>query len=473
MRPWLLAVLAASCVRGSGPQAFDTLVGLEAPLLAGPGLRVAIQGQVFEVEAEIVIDVATPMTMVTTGCLDRPMVSAARVTIADPMGADERLPVTRLAGLTIAGRRLTPMEAGLIENRDCVVVLGTDRLGSTALQLDPSHRALRFVAARSREEWVAWAEGQGGEVQVLELTRDPTHDWPLLAARLSQGTSSFTGAFALSTRERSSRVFEAPVRQQGFSSTADLLQALALPSATLPAELSSFQGMAMDRVELSPGVGAQGLSFSLTRSGPVHGVAGALAADVWGRFEVTIDLSSNVLLLHRPRLFVAGQRLRCARGAQPPSEDACFELQQVSSGPGLLVTATVWRPLAEGGRLYLDFPGLSPECRIGFTFDAGDRGRSTQHVLPWSRLFQSMSRCAQSLAPAKTAALGLFEDSPLRECPGICAFAQDLRSGRVSCECQPGPLGLPADAERQVLERLRAGKKPLEPQAPEPADPDP
>lgn len=471
---WVLSLLVATaCARSAGPPALDTLIGLEAPLLPGPGLRIAIPGQVFQVPAEVVIDVALPMTLVTTGCLDSPMVGAARVTITDPLGADEVFPVTRLAGLTLAGRRLVPMQAGLVEGASCVVVVGTDLLASTALQLDPSRRVLRFVPSRPRDEWVVLAEQLGGEVQVLELTRDPKHDWPLLAARVTQGESTFTGAFSLSTRERASRVFESPMRQAGFTTTADLLQKLELPKELLPIELSSFQGVAMDRVELSPGVGTRGLSLSLVKGAPPHGVVGLLAADAWGRFEVTIDVGAGVLLLHRPRLLAAGPRYQCARGTHTPSEDSCFELQQVGAGTGLLVTATVWRPLVDGGRLYLDFPGISPTCRIGFTFDAGDRGRNTQHVVPWSRLFETMKPCAQTLATAREVSLALFEDSPLRECPGVCAFAQDLRTGQVSCECQPGPLGLPAEAERQVLERLRGALQQKQAPAVEPADPPP
>lgn len=461
-----------ACTRSPGPPALDTLIGLDAPLLPGPGLRIALAGQVFQVPAEIFVDVATPMTLVTTACLDSPMVGA-RVTITDPMGSDDVFPVTRLAGLTVAGRRLIPLEAGLVEGTSCVVVIGTDLLASTALQLDPSRRVLRFVRSRPRDEWVAWAEQLGGEVQVLELTKDPKHDWPLLAARVTQGENTFTGAFSLSTRERSSRIFEAPLRQAGFTSTADLVQKLELPKELLPMELASFQGVAIDKVELSPGVGTQGLSFALSKGAPPHGVVGVLAADAWGRFEVTIDVSAGVLLLHRPRLLAAGDRYRCARGSQGPTEDSCFELQQVGAGTGLLVTATVWRPLPEGGRLYLDFAGVTPPCRIGFTFDAGDRGRSTQHVVPWSRLFETMKPCAEALATAREVSLSLFEDSPLRECPGVCAFAQDLRSGRVSCECQPGPLGLPAEAERQVLERLRGVLQKKQAPNVEPADPPP
>lgn len=470
----VVGVLSAlACPRGAGPVAHASLIGLEAPLLPGPGLRVALAAQVFEVPAELIIDVTSPLSLVTTACLDGPMVGARGASIADPIGPDAVLPVTRLSGLTVAGRRLVPMKAALVESRACVVVLGTDVLAGAALELHPSRRTLRFVASRSRDGWVDEAQRRGGEAQVLTLTRDPTHDWPLLAARLTQGAASLTGTFALSTRERSSRVYDATVRGAGFSSTRELLQQLALPKELVPLEAGAVQSVAVDQVELAPGVGASGLSFTLLAGAPPHGVVGVLAADAWGRFEATIDLGAGVLVLQRPRVLSAGDRFQCARGELAPTEDGCFELQQARGPEGLLVTATVWSPLREGGRLYLDFPGLSPVCRVGFTFDRGDRGRSTQHAVPWTRLFESMKDCAESLAPAKEVALALYEDSPLRECPGVCAFAQDLRTGRMSCECQPGPLGLPADVERQVLERLKAVVPPAAAPVLEPADPDP
>lgn len=467
---WLAVLLIVGCARGSGPVAERSLIGLDAPLIPGPGLRLAVAGQLAERPVEVLIDLSASMTVVTTGCLEAPMVSATRVKVVDPMGSDEVYQITRLVGLTVAGRRLVPFEAGLTEGAPCMVVLGTDRLENTALEIDPSRRVVRFVPAQPKDAWLARAETLAGEVQVLELTKDPQHDWPLLPVRLHQGQHAFTGAFLLSTRDRSSRIFDGLAKASELKVTSELLDQLELPpNVELPAELAVFQGLIIDQVELAPGVGAQNVSFSVAPGDPPLGVAGLIAADIWGRFETAIDLGAGVLLLHRPRLIAAGDRFRCARKDDGLSEDACFELHQAKTGQALSVTTTIWRPLRDGGRVYLDFPGVTPACRVGLTFDAGDRGRTTQHLFPWARLFETMKPCAEALASAPQASLGLFEDSPLAECPGICAFAQDLRTGRVSCECQPGPLGLSPEAQRQVLERLRGI---IAPQPdPEPSDP--
>jgi hypothetical protein len=472
MRALVVLMVGLGCARASGPPAERTLIGLEAPLIPGPGLRVAMPGQVAEVPAEVVIDVASPMSLISKSCLSDPMVSATRVKLPDPLGGEEVFRITRVVGLSVAGRRLVPFEAGLSETQGCTVVLGTDNLQGTALEIDPARRSVRFVQSKPKAAWLEVAGQQGGEVHLLEVTRDAQHDWPLLPARLSQGPHTLTGTFLLSTRDRTSRVFGDLATAAEFRTTSELLDQLKLPAnVPLPVELSAFQGLIVDQLELSPGVGVQGISFSIAPGDPPLGVAGVLAADAWGRFHVAIDVGAGVLMVHRPRLFAAGERYQCSIGAAGLSEDACFELHQVRGATSVAVTATVWRPLATGGRVYLDFPGVTPSCRVGFTFDTGDRGRNTQHLVPWPRLFETMKPCAQTLASAKDVTLGLFEDSPLRECPGVCAFAQDLRNGRVSCECQPGPLGLSPDLERQVLERLRKSLTPEPGAQPEPKDP--
>jgi len=470
----VVALLFVGCTRATGPVAVDSLIGLDAPLIPGPGLRVSLPGQVFERPAEVLLDVAAPMTLVTATCLDEPLIGAARVKVVEPMGGEEVFPVTRLAGLSVSGVRLAPMQAGLVPGSTCVVVLGMDVLADTALRLDVTRRLLRFRPSQPREAWVAEGEKLGGEVQVLELTRDPIHEWPLLAAQLRQGAATFTGTFVLSTRERTSRVFEASVSEAGLESGAEQLRRLPpLPAGLqLPVDLTSLSGLSVDRFELAPGVGAHDTGLLLEKGRATKGVVGVIAADLFGRFEASIDVSAGVLFLHRPRLLSAGARFQCARGDASPTEDACFELEHRSTPGGVLVSATVWRPLPEGGRLSLDLGEAAASCRVGLTFERGDRGRSTQHLIPWARLLEVLKPCAKSLSTASTASLALFEDSALKECPGVCAFALDLRSGRVSCECQPTVSGLLTEAEKALIDHVRdVLKDQPAPSSPEPADP--
>ena len=59
------------------------------------------------------------------------------------------------------------------------------------------------------------------------------------------------------------------------------------------------------------------------------------------------------------------------------------------------------------------------------------------------------------------------------ECPGVCAYARDAMTGRMSCECQPGVRTADGDAEKRLLElfkRMLEQKK--EAREIEPNDPD-
>ena len=112
-------------------------------------------------------------------------------------------------------------------------------------------------------------------------------------------------------------------------------------------------------------------------------------------------------------------------------------------------------------------------CRIGVSFSEGERGRSAQHLFPWKRLAQTMPVCAAALAQATAATLGLFEEGSMLECPGVCGFVQDLRTSRVSCECQPKTGGNGSESERRFFEQYRTLLGPPLPSPElEPADPD-
>ena len=68
---------------------------------------------------------------------------------------------------------------------------------------------------------------------------------------------------------------------------------------------------------------------------------------------------------------------------------------------------------------------------------------------------------------------GLLEESPLQECPGVCAYARDALSGRLSCECQPGVRTADGEAEKHLLELFkRMLDEQKAPRDVEPKDPD-
>jgi len=460
-------MVAVGCAHAPGPADRPSLIGSSAPLLQSASVRLAVAGAVDGRPAEIAFDVASSATLVADSCLEDPTIEGAQVKLSEPLSpTDEVYPVTQVASLRVGTVTLLGVEAALMHSQRCVVVLGLNVLGGLALQVKVATRQLSFVPSRSREAWLALGKVPSS-TRVLEVSRDPTHDWPLIAVRVHQGPSMMTSTFVLSTRDRFSRVFEQPARGQGLLPGLEVLQGHGL--ASLPPELEAYTGFPYERLELSPGLGVSSGTLDVMPGAPPHGIAGSLAVDVWGRFDTTYDVKAGVLALHQPAWSESGHRVTC--GA---SEMECYELHSEKGIDGINTVTTIWRPLERGGRLYFDVvsPTAIP-CRIGVSFSEGDRGRSAQHTFPWRRLAQLMPACAGALAEATEVKLGLFDEGPLDECPGVCGFVQDLRTRRVSCECQPKSGGTGSEAERKFFELYHQVLGPAVPLPEiEPSDPD-
>jgi hypothetical protein len=476
--PILLLALAA-CVRHTGPAGTGNLDGVTLPLKASPAIHLSVDGRVQGIPAEVIFEVKDLNNTATTGCFDgSPPTTGDTVKV---IGDQTDLPEVEVEGLVFSNVRYRTFHAALVRSEKCEVTLGTEQLLPWALSVDVARRTVSFSRSRDREAWSAYAlqppkERSGFESHLIELTREPRTDAPLLAVRIRQHSDEMVLPFALSTGASQSESEGIGLRK-GFQ----LLDGVELPDGiTIPTELESFKGIPFEALEVAPGVGVHdGVLRELPEVKEGTRVArGVLGGDVWGRYDAIVDVKAGVLLLQRPRVLASGAHQRCDRGGAL-NEESCFELEVTKAAHGLVATGTVWRALPEGGRLHLDFVSdkgpLSPPCRMGFTFSATDRGDSTQHELPWQRLKEVMPACAQAVSAATRIEMSMFEDGELPECPGTCAFAQDLRSGRVSCECHPAVSGVPTEQERQFLhlyKQLLQGKKPDLDREREPDDPD-
>lgn len=466
---FLLSLCA--CHRELGPPAVDSLLGLTVPLQSSPALRLAVRAELDGQPAELSFDPSQSITFITSKCLANPQLTA-QVKVPDAFGPDETFPTTRVAGLTVAGTRFRAFEAAVAAGKHCVIVFGAPELQGLALEVSPAQRTVRFRASQSREQWSLEAQQSGEDAQVLTLTKEPRYDWPLIPVRIRQGPTQADVTMLFSLREPRSRIFDEAARAAGLRPGLELLDGLPLPDGVvLPPELAQLRGYAFDTLELAPGFGLKVGSLELEPGSPPHAVQGLVGADVWSRFTVSYDVGSAVVVLRRPRVFVSGTRAQCERGGVV-SEEACFELQGSASDGGVDFTAAVWRPLPEGARLSLDLVGGTGSCRLGVTFGPGDCGRSTQHHLPWKRLADSVPGCAGAFEGVTAVKLGLLEESPLGECPGVCAYARDAATGRLSCECQPGVRTANGEAEQRLLELFKRALEQLRPPAErEPVDP--
>jgi hypothetical protein len=473
---WALAVvLLASCARDTRPPPSDDLTKLTVALLPGP-MRLVTQGSVFKVPAEVFFDVGSPLSTATTGCFeDGPMVEG-QVETGFPDGTRRALPELTLRGLTFGGRRYVPIKVGLEESKDCDVALGMDVLLPWALQVNLAKRELTFLRSATRADYEARAleqAAEGAETHQLELTRDPAGDWPMLALRVKQANEMLIAPLVLSTREAVTRVSADAVRGAGLKVGRELFDGLPVPEGIkLPDSMVVTDVVVTDGLELSPGFGVSAHSLKLMTKWQGKGVSGVLASDVWGRFDSVIDVQGGVLWLKRPRVMESGTVQRCVRG-EVTSEEGCYELAANATGKGVEAAVTLWRSLPAGGRLYLDVKSeQAAPCRIGFTFGASDRGASAHFVFPWGRMNETMPECAAAFAAAKGASFSLFEEGPMAQCPGTCAFAEDALTHRISCACDAaGELNETDRALLKLYKMLLEQELKKRDRAAEPADP--
>ncbi|WNG49889.1 hypothetical protein F0U60_41555 [Archangium minus] len=446
-----LLLLLAGCHREAGPAAPvapGSLVGQTLPLLPSPNLRLVVEGHLNGRPVPVVLDIARPLSAVSSGCWDEkqpppPVMGSARVpdVYAGPGGLRD-WPLVRLSGLRVGSVPLGPRGMGLTAERACAVTLGADVLAPYAFTVDPLRREVSFAKSRPRSEYLAEAAAPGAdpseEVHRLELSRDPVGDWPLLAARVTQGEAVLTGPFVLASREPFSRVALGAAEAQGFQPLET--------GANLPP-----RAFLVDAVEVASDVGVRPLVLEAGVGWRNPTTLGRLGPDVWGRFRTTVDVQGDTLVLRRPRVQIVEDRQRCVRlgtqNPEEPREESCFGLHVRRGTDGrMAVTGAVFRDLPEGGRLHLEPLGedgkpLTLDCQVGFSFAPTSRGVTTQHLVPWPRLAQAMPECSESLKSVRGYSLALFEEGQLQECPNACVFVHQPSTRRTICECQPTPLG--------------------------------
>lgn len=469
MRRALLVALwvLAGCHRSAAPAPEQgSFAGRTFPLLSSPALRLSVPGRLGAKQVPVLLDVARPLSLVATGCFEgKPPAPEGQVRAPEPNGM-RKWEMVPLPGLRVGDVSLPGLSAGLTGETVCAVTLGTDVLAPYALTVDPLRREVTFTASRSREAYTAELTAPSAdpsqETHLLELSREPTGDWPLLAARLSQGGARLTGPFVLATRDPFSRIAVGAAQAQGFR---PLETAAGLPP----------RAILVDSVEVAEGVGVGPLVVE-TSGWSSPSSLGRLGPDVWGHFRATIDVQAGLLLLRRPRVLASGARQRCARpGAEGFDEESCYALYTRQDPDGSLsISVAMYRDLPEGGRLYLEPLGedgkpLQTVCRAGFTFMPASRGATTQHRIPWPSLAQSMPECHAELSSVRGYAMALFEEENLPQCPLTCAFVHETRTRRTICECQPTPLGEGVSAAVRKPSPSRA--PPPEEREREPEDP--
>ncbi|RYZ34343.1 MAG: hypothetical protein EOO71_39300 [Myxococcaceae bacterium] len=445
MRGVLLAgcvLLGAGCQSAAppGPVRPTSLVGQTLPLLSSPALRLTVAGRLAGRAVPVVLDVARPLSLVSSGCFGgEPPTAAGTARVPESSGGYRSWPEVQAPLLTV-GPVAPPLRTVLLSGEQgCSVTLGQDVLAPYALTVEPLRREVTFTATRPREAYAAELRVSDAvrESHVVELSREPVGDWPLLAVQVTQGSASVTGPFVLGTREPFSRLAVDPALSQGLQ---PLETAAGLPPRTF----------VVDAVEVADGLGASPLVMEAAGRWPSQSSLGRLGPDVWGRFTATVDAQGGALVLRRPHVRTpeeAGGRQQCAGEGGAFSTEACYGLFSRPEPDGAVaLSGAVYRDVLEGVRLYVEPRGadgqrLETGCQVGLSFPATMRGANTQHRLPWASLAQTLPACHAALQAARSYAVSLVEEGRQPECPTTCAFVTETASRRTVCECQPTPLG--------------------------------
>jgi hypothetical protein len=435
------ALWLASCARAIRREPADSLSGFTAPLSFAAGLRLVVDGSVNEGPADIVLDVASAITTVTRGCLSSESAGngSARIRQVDGTMLDVSqvaLPPARIGSRRI-GTRLVAVVRG---ERRCVVSLGTDVLSAYAIQFDPERHSIGLADALPRSHYLEEAFPPTEEVRVVELARHPETDWPLLSARLRQGSAELTATFILSSRLQQSTLSEDGLRTSGFRTAEIEKSAAAELARRLGQELTR---LIVDSFELAPDFGVHHLPVRIDSTWRNPAAVGLMGSDVWGRFRSTIDLQAGILVLRRPKVSTAGGRQLCASDNGAASEEACFVLHAARLGDSLSAVGVVWRDLPEGGRLYVDpidrqGRPLQSLCEFGLSFPPSERGSSMRRDFPWPAVEKALPECAEVVRHADGFSLSLFEEGLPTDCHGQCAFVRRRAGRRVLCACASG-----------------------------------
>src|SRR5689334_16661978 len=119
-------VMLAGCHRSAAPVPEQgSFAGRTFPLISSPALRLSLQGSLGGKPVPVLLDVDRPLSLVATGCFEKPPKPEGKVRAPEPNGMKEWAMVP-LPGLQVGDVSLPGLPAGLTGDKFCSVALGAD-----------------------------------------------------------------------------------------------------------------------------------------------------------------------------------------------------------------------------------------------------------------------------------------------------------------------------------------------------------
>src|SRR5688572_7910044 len=165
-----IAVLTAGCARSIRDDSPQDLAGLSLPLITLGSLRLVVPGSVDGRPADVLIDVAGPLSTVSSGCFDSPPATPGSVQFVTASGESLELPEVQLSTARLGSRALGARTFGLLPFADrCELSVGADVLLDYAVHVDPTRREVAIGHSLRRDVYLATLGDRPGAADEIHL----------------------------------------------------------------------------------------------------------------------------------------------------------------------------------------------------------------------------------------------------------------------------------------------------------------
>lgn len=281
----------------------DDVSGLSLPLLTDGGIRWAVAGRVPGGNATVIFDTSRELSTATPDCFeDENPPLLGNVNVSQPSGSVLQTELATLSGLSLGATRYRDFKVAVESHRPqekgCTVRLGLELLGPYALEYQAREARLKIRRALTDAQVLHWREQVGAP---LTLGKTHQHEWLLWTTRLQQGARRTTATLMLDTGNSQSRLSERLVNLPNAAGGLLSLKAMArgVGETEGPTVKAYGDEVFVQAWELAPRIEARSVWAVATEKWRPD-LDGAVGGDVWGAFDMLLDVSRGFVWLSAP-----------------------------------------------------------------------------------------------------------------------------------------------------------------------------